>query len=295
VGAASISGPTSDNVLGVALSVPLFVRNTYRAEVVAAQADADAAEAEQRRVELELQARAERTTRTYEAVRAAWEQWSKSTGTDVDKRADLLERLWRAGEISTADYLIQLKQSLDTALAGADLHGRLWRSYIDALYATGRLDAWVGFDAPNEEGHPMTLFSRAALLRTGPCWPRSRCSARAPTRTSLPRNRRRDPARRQGRRRSTKVRTRDGEAHGEGRSTPKPKARRRFAWTKPPQGRRHRHRARRGLGAQRRTACSRRSRRQRLRHHADHAARRRAGGSPPRQARRRGAARARRW
>jgi cobalt-zinc-cadmium efflux system outer membrane protein len=147
-------GPASDNVLGVALSVPLFVRNTYRAEVVAARADAGAAEAEHRRVEIELQARAERTARTYDAVRAAWEQWSKSAGTDVDKRADLLERLWRAGEISTADYLIQLKQSLDTALAGADLHGRLWRSYIDALYATGQLDAWVGFDAPNVKDTP---------------------------------------------------------------------------------------------------------------------------------------------
>lgn len=147
-------GPASDNVLGVAVSVPLFVRNSYRAEVVAAQADAGAAEAEQRRIELELLARAQRTTRTYEAVRAAWEQWSKSAGTDVDKRADLLERLWRAGEISTADYLIQLKQSLDTALAGADLQGRLWRSYIDALYATGRLDAWVGFDAQNSKDFP---------------------------------------------------------------------------------------------------------------------------------------------
>ena len=147
-------GRASDNVLGVAFSVPLFVRNTYRAEVVAARAEAGAADAEQRRIELELSARADRTTRTYEAVRSAWEQWSKSAGTDVDKRADLLERLWRAGEISTADYLIQLKQSLDTALAGADLQGRLWRSYVDALYSTGRLDAWVGFDRPDSEVTP---------------------------------------------------------------------------------------------------------------------------------------------
>jgi cobalt-zinc-cadmium efflux system outer membrane protein len=147
-------GPTSDNVLGVSVSVPLFVRNSFAADVVAAQADADASLAEQRRVELELRARAERAVRTYEAVRTAWERWSKSTGTDVAKRADLLERLWRAGEISTADYLIQLKQSLDTALAGADLHGRLWRSYVDALYATGRLDAWIGFDRSNSEVFP---------------------------------------------------------------------------------------------------------------------------------------------
>jgi cobalt-zinc-cadmium efflux system outer membrane protein len=147
-------GPTSDNVLGVSVSVPLFVRNSFAADVVAAQADAEASLAEQRRVELELRARAERTVRTYEAVRTAWERWSQSTGTDVAKRADLLERLWRAGEISTADYLIQLKQSLDTALAGADLHGRLWRSYVDALYATGRLDAWIGFDRSNSEVFP---------------------------------------------------------------------------------------------------------------------------------------------
>jgi cobalt-zinc-cadmium efflux system outer membrane protein len=147
-------GPTSDNVIGMSVSVPLFVRNNFRAEEVAARADAGAAEAELRRIELEVRARAERMTRTYTAVRTAWNQWSKSPGTDVDKRADLLERLWRAGEISTSDYLIQLKQSLDTALAGADLQGRLWRSYVDALYATGRLDAWVGFDRSISEVTP---------------------------------------------------------------------------------------------------------------------------------------------
>ena len=141
-------------MIGVSVSLPLLVRNSFRAEVTAARADAGVAEAEQRRIELELRARAERTTRTYAAVRSAWSQWSKSPGTHVDKRADLLERLWRAGEISTSDYLIQLQQSLDTALAGADLQGRLWRSYVDALYATGRLDAWVGFDRSVSEVKP---------------------------------------------------------------------------------------------------------------------------------------------
>jgi cobalt-zinc-cadmium efflux system outer membrane protein len=103
---------------------------------------------------MELRARAERTAATFTAVRDAWTRWSQSSGTDVTTRADLLERLWRAGEFSTADYLIQLKQSLDTALAGADLRGRLWRSYVDALYSTGQLDAWVGFDRPVSEVTP---------------------------------------------------------------------------------------------------------------------------------------------
>ena len=143
-------GPVSDNVFGISVSVPLFVRNPYRAEVVAARSDADAADAERRRVELEVLARAERTQRTYAAMRAAWIQWSQSRGTDVATRSDLLERLWQAGELSTADYLTQLKQALDTSLAGAELRGRLWRSYVDMLYATGQIEGWVGFDSNSE-------------------------------------------------------------------------------------------------------------------------------------------------
>ena len=147
-------GSVSEDVIGVAVSVPLFVRNRFSAELAAAKADSSAASAELRRVELELRARAERNISSYGAVRDAWTRWSQSKGTDVTARADLLERLWRAGEVSTADYLIQLKQTLDTALAGADLRGRLWRSYVDTLYSTGQLDTWVGFDRPVSEVTP---------------------------------------------------------------------------------------------------------------------------------------------
>jgi cobalt-zinc-cadmium efflux system outer membrane protein len=144
-------GNVTDSVVGLSITVPLFVRNSYRAEAVAARADSVAASAEQQRVGLESEAAAERARATYTAVRDAWSQWSTSPGTDVDARAVLLEKLWRAGELSTADYLIQLQQTVDTALAGADLQGRVWRAYVDALYATGRLDAWIGFDSLNTE------------------------------------------------------------------------------------------------------------------------------------------------
>ena len=147
-------GTVSEDVIGVAVSVPLFVRNRFSAELAAAKADSSAASAELRRVELELRARAERNISSYGAVRDAWTRWSQSKGTAVAARADLLERLWRAGEVSTADYLIQLKRTLDTALAGADLRGRLWRSYVDTLYSTGQLDTWVGFDRPVSEVTP---------------------------------------------------------------------------------------------------------------------------------------------
>jgi len=65
----------------------------------------------------------------------------------VSRRAALLERLWREGELSTADTLLQLKQTIDTRLAQAELQARLWRTWTDYLAATGRLDAWAGLEA----------------------------------------------------------------------------------------------------------------------------------------------------
>jgi cobalt-zinc-cadmium efflux system outer membrane protein len=147
-------GPTSDKVIGLSVSVPLQFRNPYRAEVTAARAEAEAAQAEQARVERELLARADRAMKSSMALDAAWTRWSAGPGAKLGERAELLERLWRAGELSTADYLTQLNQSIDTAFAGVSLQGQASRAYVEAMYATGRLDAWVGFDAPLSESNP---------------------------------------------------------------------------------------------------------------------------------------------
>ena len=139
-------GGPSDNVIGVSIRVPLFVRNSYRAEVVAAQADADVAVADRDRVRIELEADRQRAIDTYAATQSSWTRWQASRGTDVERRTTLLERLWREGELSTSDYLQQLKQTLDTQLAGAELEARLWRSYADYLAATGQLERWAGLE-----------------------------------------------------------------------------------------------------------------------------------------------------
>ena len=139
-------GSFRDNVIGVSLSVPLFVRNSYGAEVIAAQADADAADAEVEKVGLQLDVERERAISNYESSRSAWTRWQASRGTDVERRASLLERLWKQGELSTADYLLQLRQTLDTALAGAELEARVWRSFVEYLAATGQLERWSGLE-----------------------------------------------------------------------------------------------------------------------------------------------------
>ncbi len=146
-GSIELADGARDNLYGITVSVPLFVRNSYRAELVAARAEARAVSADLERLRFELQAAATRAAATHRAVRDAWLQWQQSPGTNVRSRADLLERLWRAGELSTADYLLQLKQTIDTALAGAELEGRVWSSFTEYLVATGRLEAWLGFES----------------------------------------------------------------------------------------------------------------------------------------------------
>jgi cobalt-zinc-cadmium efflux system outer membrane protein len=139
-------GNVTDNVAGITLSIPLYLRNSYNAEVIAAQADSDAASTDVERVIIELQSRAKRTTATYAAMQKAAQLWRSSKGTSVQRRSELLENLWRAGELSTADYLLQLKQTLDTELAGAELESRLWRSSTEYLSANGQLESWLGLD-----------------------------------------------------------------------------------------------------------------------------------------------------
>lgn len=138
------NGPATGNIVGISVSIPLFLRNSYGAEVVAANADAASADADVKRLKLELQAHVDSTARTYAAVHAAWLAWHRSRGTDLAARSRDLERLWQAGELSTVDYVLQIKQTLDTALAGAALDGRVWQSYFEYLYAIGQLDEWSG-------------------------------------------------------------------------------------------------------------------------------------------------------
>ena len=142
-----LPGGVSDTVLGVSVSIPLNIRNGYRAEVRAAQAEADVARAEADQLRLVFASNQTRAVDSYRAAKSAWDVWQDSRGTDVERRASLLERSWREGELSTTDYLLQLSQTLDTQQAGAALQAQVWKAYVEYLDAADQLERWVGLES----------------------------------------------------------------------------------------------------------------------------------------------------
>jgi cobalt-zinc-cadmium efflux system outer membrane protein len=137
------NGAISDRVVGLSVSIPLPVLNTGRAEVAAAQAQAEAVAADARARRQVLDAALVEARTRYEAMRSASMAFRAGRAAAFEDRAVLLEKLWRAGEIGTSDYLVQLKQSLDTALSGLELESRAWQAWFDYLAAAGRLTDWI--------------------------------------------------------------------------------------------------------------------------------------------------------
>ena len=143
VGGEVRSGSRRDRVIGVSVEIPLPVLNSGRAEVAAARSEAVAAAAAVRSRQFAMDAALQEASARYTALRTAAKAFRAGRAAAFDDRTDLLDRLWRAGEISTSDYLVQLKQSLDTALSGQQLESQLWQAWFDYLTAAGRLNDWL--------------------------------------------------------------------------------------------------------------------------------------------------------
>jgi len=133
-----------DALVRLTVSIPLFVRNTYRAEVDAANADALRAEQvyrhRLRRARGELQAAAKR----FQSTRSVLHDWENGGQHRLKGRIALLKQLWRAGEIGTTDYLVQLQQTLDTQVSAAALRAAVWDAWIHWLSASGQIEYWLG-------------------------------------------------------------------------------------------------------------------------------------------------------
>ena len=136
----------SDTLLGLTFSMPLNLRNTFRAEVQAAEAEVNQARQAYRNAYLRARAELAAAEAQFRLNRAALDAWQQGGQASLQGRVESLERLWRSGEISTTDYLVQLGQALDTRIAAAELVGANWQAWLAWLDAAGQTETWLGLN-----------------------------------------------------------------------------------------------------------------------------------------------------
>lgn len=128
-----------ESLVGLSFSIPLNVRNNFSAETRAAQQSALEAEARYNAIY-----RKQRLD--WHAAHAAWQRyknqykrWQTLVKGRVQNSAQLLQRQWQTGDLSTTDYLLAVNQRAESLLAGIELEKQTRLARIDALRQSGRL------------------------------------------------------------------------------------------------------------------------------------------------------------
>ncbi|MDX1805242.1 MAG: TolC family protein, partial [Alcanivorax sp.] len=128
---------------GLALSVPLKFFNTGKPGYRAALADRDRYQALLDNARNSADARLDGARQSYLQRRHRWQTWQRLTGDSLAASDDLLERVWRQGELTTQDYLQALNQRLETRLSGIALRDAMQQAWVQWLYQSAQLDDWL--------------------------------------------------------------------------------------------------------------------------------------------------------
>jgi len=140
----------SELLLGLNLSIPLYVRNRYTAEVTAASQEAVLEEKTLLDIRRRAASRFDGSLSAYRITHQAWRQWLKQGEGELERQLSLVQRIWEAGELSTIDYLLQTQQNIDSQITATELNGDLWQAWIEWLSASGQIEAWVGITAKRD-------------------------------------------------------------------------------------------------------------------------------------------------
>jgi cobalt-zinc-cadmium efflux system outer membrane protein len=142
----SLRGGREDDstLVGINLSIPLYIRNSFKFEVSAAVAERDQAQQIADDLMRRAYVRFISASERYQLSRDAWQGWEQTGQLALQRQGDLLQRMWEAGELSTTDYLVQLRQTLDTHESALNLRLTMWRAWLEWLTASGQVEKWLG-------------------------------------------------------------------------------------------------------------------------------------------------------
>lgn len=136
-----------ETLVGVNVTIPLPIRNSFRHEVTAASAERRQAQQVLSDVSRRAYTRFVGAQERYRISQGAWQDWQETGDVSLQSQGALLRRLWEAGELSTTDYLIQLRQTLDTEESALELRRAMWRAWFEWMTASGQIESWLGAGA----------------------------------------------------------------------------------------------------------------------------------------------------
>lgn len=134
------------SLVGINLSIPLNIRNSYSAEVDAAQQNLIASEQRAHQAYRNTRARLIVITEQYRHLLNAWNNWRQHGRNNVEQQLKLIKKLWQAGDMSVTNYLLQLKQALETQATGLELRNQLWQAAFEWMSLTASIDNWLNID-----------------------------------------------------------------------------------------------------------------------------------------------------
>lgn len=133
-----------DTIIGIDFELPLHLRNDFVEEVQAVGAEALQAEQEALQTYREVLARLGGASARLKLAIAALKRWERGGAPDLRNHRRLLDRLWQGGELTTAEYLLQLQQALDSRASSEMVRTTAWRAWVDWLSASGSVQRWLG-------------------------------------------------------------------------------------------------------------------------------------------------------
>ncbi|KIO36906.1 TolC family protein [Shewanella sp. cp20] len=132
-----------ENKLGVGLSIPIQIRNNYREAKAAAGTQVAIAEQDYLARERSLTQAAKLFHLSLPRLQQRYRQWRELVLTSGAGVQDALTQQWRAGDISTGDYLQGQRQLASSYLAGVALESALYRSWLDWMAQSGQLEEYL--------------------------------------------------------------------------------------------------------------------------------------------------------
>ena len=132
-----------EDLVALSFSMPLNIRNNYSAEVAAALARSEQAKQLRDGVRRHTTKRLRSARTRYQISYDAWKEWEDIGLSSLSDQRSELNKLWESGELSTTEYLVQLKQTLDVQESALELKLELWESWFEWLRASGRFENWL--------------------------------------------------------------------------------------------------------------------------------------------------------